>query len=54
MALNEKLATNIVHALASLPLPSQMANLQAADPIERIIYRMLNRKITPVAGPIKA
>ena len=54
MVLNEKLATNIVHASASLPLPSRMASLQAADPIERKVYRMLNRKITPVAGPIKA
>ena len=54
MVLNEKLATNIVYASANLPLPSRMASLQAADPIERIVYRMLNRKITPVAGPIKA
>jgi len=37
MVLNDKLATNIVHASASLPLPSQMASLQAADPIERIV-----------------
>lgn len=54
MVLNEKLAINIVLASASLPLPSRIASLEAADPIERIVYRMLNRKITPVVGPIKA
>ena len=53
LVLNEELATNIVHASACLPLPSRMASLQAADPIERIVYRMLNQKITPIAGPIK-